>query len=197
MFGANVSGRGEAAPSWGGGHFPVRKSLIVIVVAAGALWLAWQIIAVAISDYFAFSDPETALAWNSEQLEALQRIAEDQSTSLPDQASGAALADLARRIMSIEPLSGFPFRVLASLAEANNDDVRAESLMRVAGTRTLRDVRGQMWLADDELSKKNYEAALAHIDALLRVWPSIGEALFPVLADLAIQPDSANAVSEL
>ncbi len=64
----------------------------------------------------------------------------------------------------------------------------------MAAARSLRDVRTQIWLADDELLSGNYLQAFERIDALLRVWPDLGETLFPVLADLALQPDSSDAL---
>lgn len=174
--------------------FSVYGLLASAIAVVSALWVAWQIITVAISDYFSLTEPEIALAWNPDHAEALQQIAERQLSLLPDKDVKAPIMEAARHIISEKPLSGFPFRALASVAEANENEERAESLMRIAAFRTRRDVRAQIWLADEELLKKDYTDALVHIDALLRVWPQISDRLFPVLAQLATERDAKEAL---
>lgn len=165
-----------------------------LIAAVGVFWLAWQIITIAVADFYALSRPELALAWDPDHAEALMEVAEQQLPFVVDKAQQQAIANLAGRAMIGDPLSAVPLRVFALIAEANGDDHRADSLMRMAAARSLRDVRSQIWLADYQLLNGNYSEAFERIDALLRVWPELGDTLFPVLTGLAIQPESSDVV---
>jgi hypothetical protein len=175
-------------------HHIGLTALAAIGMATIGLWLAWNIIASAVADFYVFSRPDLALALDSEHAEGLRQMAEQQLPLATDPSQQPELADLARRAMISGPLSAAPLRVFALIAEANGDDDRAAALMRMAAARSLRDLKTQIWLADYRLLNGDYLEASRHIDVLLRIWPAFGETLFPVLVDWTSHPQGQQAL---
>ena len=163
-------------------------------IAVAGCWLAWNIVVHAVSDYYVFARPDIALAFDSEHAAALRQVAEQKLSDIADEEQRRELAELAERALINEPLNPAPLRVLALVTEEEGDDPRAESLMKLAAGRALRDEKAQIWLADYHLLAGDFHQAMEHIDALLRVWPNLGETLFPVLAELTGEAESAEAV---
>jgi hypothetical protein len=88
-----------------------------------------------------------------------------------------------------DPLADGALGVVAFAAELNGDMERAERLMKLAGSRSLRDIRVQAWLFNRELLARNYAEALTHADAVLRVWSDVSDIFLPVMAGFASDPD--------
>src|SRR5688572_7064220 len=115
---------------------PGRRQYVAVLAAAGALWLGWQIISVAVSDYHALARPEIALAWDPEHAEALRQLAEQRLSLLADQSEQQQLTALVRRAIVGEPLKAAPLRIAGLIAEEAEDIHRAETLMRMAAARS-------------------------------------------------------------
>lgn len=165
-----------------------------VAAVVGALVLAWQIAILAVADYYALSQPETALAWKPGHTEALVQLLEREAPKATDLSQKEALAEVASYVLIGNPLNSTPFRMVALAAEESGDADRARLLMKTAAHRTRRDTLTQMWLADENLFAGDYAGAMENIDAILRVWPDMRETLLPVMSELALERESGDAL---
>jgi hypothetical protein len=162
-----------------------RRLPWLAISLAGALWLTWNIIVVAVSDFYGATRPEFALSLDENHPVALRQLSEQKLTDLGDEKPDPEFVDLVQRAMLADTLSSVPLRVLA-LAVEESDSARARRLMQMAEDRSRRDIPTQIWLADDHLLAGRYPEAMRRIDALLLIWPELGHTLFPVLHELAL-----------
>lgn len=137
----------------------------LVVAAVGA----WQIVAMAQARSMAQKVPEQALAWRSADPRALSYRAEqefvDAATSGRPTAEARAFA---RQALQAGPLEVRALRVLAWVAAEEGDDRRARRLMGLAASRSQRDVSSHLWMFRDRLKARDFAAAFAHGDALMR-----------------------------
>ena len=138
--------------------------------AAGllSLLLAWQIVAVAQAGRLARDMPAEALKWRPAQALALARLAELRFESGGAVSPGETPEALARRALAAGPLQVRAIRVLAWSAEREGDSRRALALMTIAGARSQRDAASHLWLLRNRLRARDFAAAYAHGDALMR-----------------------------
>jgi hypothetical protein len=165
----------------------------LLIAGFVACWLAVQIAVGAVSDYFAISKPDLALAWNPDHAEALAEAAERRFESAAAAEKQGALG-LARQAMIESPLIASPLRLLALKAEEEGDEARARRMMQMAAQRSPRDLKAQIWLADEALLAGDFSLGLERIDALLRIWPALGETLFPALARMTTEAAASDAL---
>ncbi|MDR0181657.1 tetratricopeptide repeat protein [Lysobacter arvi] len=95
----------------------------------------------------------------------------------PDRMERAALTALRDR-----PIDGGAYRLLAQAAATRGDDERAGMLFRIAVRRDPRDWQAHAFLMDDAFRQGNAAEGLAHLDAILRVVPDLGDSLLPALS---------------
>src|SRR5690606_31078880 len=171
----------------------MKAALRIPFVVVGLLVLAWiglTAIQVTRADALAHADPEAALRIDPDHPQALLRLAWRQ---LGNDQTEEAMAT-ARHLLAVEPGQGDAFAVLA-LAAAKRGDTNAEALAKIALQRAPRnrDLRTQeaarAWRAGD------LPAAMAQIDALLRLTPSRGKTLYPALAQQSADPAFAEALA--
>lgn len=167
----------------------IRIPLAIVGLVLMA-WLAWTIIQVTRADALAETDPQAALRIDPDHPQALLRLAWRQ---LGDDQVDQAMAT-ARHLLSVEPGQGDAFAVLA-LAAAKRGDANADALAKIALQRAprVRDLRIQE--AAKALRAGDFPAAMAQMDALLRLTPSRGKTLFPALAEQAADPAFAEAIA--
>lgn len=149
----------------------VRRTATVATVALAAVlggFLAWQIVAVAVANKLAEAAPEQALRWRPHHARALANVAEALAVGSVDSNTIEQPEHLARAALESSPLQVTAIRVLAWMAEARGDNRRALSLMTLAGRRSQRDLASHLWLFQNRLAARDYEAAYAHGDALMR-----------------------------
>jgi len=161
--------------------------LLLAVLVLGALFAAWRVLWVTRADGLAKADPERTLGMAPRQPEALLALAERQLSAGQRQQAVAT----ARRLLSVEPLQGRGFRVLAQAAEQEGDAASALALYEIAVRRSPRDVTSRAWLAQHYLEARDFRAALEQIDMILRVSPRQQAGLLPILVQLANDPDFA------
>lgn len=170
------------------------KAIVRIAVAAISVailaWIGWVAIQTTRIDKLAETDPEAALRLDPDHPQALLALAWRQ---LGRDDNAAAMAT-ARHLLAVEPGQGDAFAVLA-LAAARNGDANAEQLAAIALQRAPRnrDLRTQQAAA--ALKAGDLPAAMAQIDALLRLTPSRGKTLFPALAQQAQDPRFADVLA--
>jgi hypothetical protein len=132
-----------------------------VVVAAGLIWLGWQVALVPLA---ARAPSEHAVRLSPGSAEVLARAAEGEMRAGDMEDAGY----LARLSLSKAPFDVEALRVLAmSEAEAGRTD-QADELMTLAGNWSLRDSAAHSWLIESRLRRGNYASAFAHADTLVR-----------------------------
>jgi hypothetical protein len=155
------------------------------VVVAG-----WRIVTLAMSDFFADSDPARALEWRSTHPDALLRLAELRLAARRFHEAGT----LAQRALAANPLDGRAYRVLADVAREQGDPVRQRTLIELAVQHAPRDIAARTWAAQIALEQGDAAAAFSHYDRILRVAPEAQTTIFPVLAGFAAMPGARDAL---
>lgn len=172
-------------------RLPARIIVSVVVLALASLGL-WRILATGMSDYLvAGGHPQDALSWDKNNPGALAAVARQQRIDgKPDQA-----VDSARTLLQREPLNGQGFIILADIAEAEANKIQASMLATIAIRRAPYALAPRAWLAGEQLSEGNYQAALKNLDEILSISPGQQTRLFPILIDLAAKPEFADALA--
>ncbi len=166
----------------------------VIGLSIGLIWVAWHIVADNAAQRSAYSAPEKALGWVSDNSTALDQIAEDELTSSKGDVVQAQRS--AERALRLNPLDSRALFLLAFVAERKGDTEKAAALMHMAGSRTWRDLVTQLWLFNYESSHWRFADALPHADAVLRIDPSFKKEVFPVLGAFATNDMAFKALSD-
>ena len=166
-----------------------RRLLALLLLVACCL-LAWRVLALGLADFWARSQPERALFWRPDHPEALFRLAERQAA---DKRWSEAFAT-AKRAQAANPLDGRPLRILAQVADAAGDQDLALQRYALAARLAPRDAATHLWLLNRALARRQPEAAVAHMDALLRLIPEARQALYPQAVLLAVHPLSRDAM---
>jgi tetratricopeptide (TPR) repeat protein len=165
----------------------IAAAAILVVILA---WVGWTSIQATRVDELAETDPEAALRLDPDHPQALLRLAWRQLGSGQSDAATAT----ARHLLAVEPGQGDAFAVLA-LAAARRGDANADQLAKIALQRAPRnrDLRTQQ--AATELKAGDLPAAMAQIDALLRLSPSRGDVIYPAMAQQAADPVFAEVLA--
>ena len=121
-------------------------------------------------------------------LEALQRLP---PTEL-DEANDAARAAYQR-----EPLDAATLIGLSRLAEVRGEGETAERLKLIAGDMTPRDTAVQVEALTILLRRRDFDAVMYRLDGLIRARPQQTQNFFGVAAEIARDPDGANAVARM
>jgi tetratricopeptide (TPR) repeat protein len=165
----------------------VAAAAILVVILA---WVGWTSVQATRADALANTDPEAVLRLDPDHPQALLQLAWRQ---LGNNQNDAATAT-ARHLLSVEPGQGDAFAVLA-LAAAKRGDSNAVQLAKIALQRAPRnrDLRTQEAAA--ALKAGDLPAAMAQIDALLRLSPGRGKVLYPAMAEQAAAPPFAKVLA--
>src|SRR5690606_3887545 len=143
---------------------------IAVVGLLVLAWIGWTAIQVTRADALAQTDPEAALRIDPDHPQALLRIA---WRPLGNDQADAARAT-ARHLLAVEPGQGDAFAVLA-LAAAKRGDANAEALAKIALQRAPRNRDLRTQAAARALRAGDLPAAMAQMDALLRLSPGRGK----------------------
>lgn len=158
--------------------------------------VAWQIVAVAQASRLAQSAPDVALAWRPDHPRALGYLAEREFTDAATSGrSPEAARGLARRALNAGPLEVRALRVLAWVADEEGDDKRARRLMTLAASRSQRDVSSHLWMFRDRLQARDFDAAFAHGDALMRHAGTLREAAVLMASAAGADETAARALA--
>ncbi|MCG6861954.1 MAG: tetratricopeptide repeat protein [Chromatiaceae bacterium] len=172
-----------------------RRFLIVLT----AMLLVWRIGATGMSAYYVEllnggdkAAASKALAWDGSQPVAMLH----EAVSLREQDPDAA-AELLVRANGANPTDPRPFLGMADLALAQGDESRSEALVATALDLVPADPRVQRRVAGYWISRGDLERAMRHWSLALEAQPGLGRRLFPVLLDLAENPDTRSAFMSL
>ncbi|MEO6658163.1 MAG: hypothetical protein ABIM73_07810, partial [Arenimonas sp.] len=155
------------------------QSLLVIFLFG----LGWRVLSLGLADATSRSSPQKTLQWRPNHPAALFLLAEQQAKTpeLHRQAKTNALATL-----RAYPLEGRAYRVLGQLAEAEKKPQVAFEFYQKAVKYSPRDVQSHLWLLNYSLKAEDAKAAVAHLDAMLRLEKSLMPQLMPMIGGLAI-----------
>ena len=161
-----------------------------LLALCACLALTWPILQILRADLVAEADPERALAAWPRDARAL--AAAGPARFARGDVAGARAAGQA--LIANSPLAGIGYRLLAQGAEHAGDTAQARILFRQAARRAPRDRVSQGWLAVDAATHGDFDAALVHMDVLLRVAPGLFDALAPSLATFVALPEARAAL---
>jgi tetratricopeptide (TPR) repeat protein len=168
---------------------PLHWAVLALVLAMAAL-AAHRVVAVAMADRLANSDPEAALRWNPQHPVALTTLARDRL----DAGDPEAARQLARRALAAAPLHAPAFSLLAEIS-ARAGEPEALDLAQAAVRRNPRDLRARARLAEAALARAQYDAAITQLDVILRLSPQQRGRLIPELLAWSAEPDFADALA--
>ncbi len=167
-----------------------KTKIISFILLAMLALLLVRVLSLGMADHYARSKPERALFWRSTHPEALYRMAESQARAK----RWPQAAEYAKRAIAANPLDGRAVRVLAQSVEAGGNSRRAAALYRTAAKLAPRDVQTHAWLLQYALLNRQAQPAVTHLDALLRVKPSLIDSLRPQANQLAANPATRAAM---
>lgn len=104
----------------------------------------------------------------------------------------AQARELARRSLIVDALNPGALRTLAGSEQLKSE--QAGRLLDSALALSRRDIGTQLMEIEFKVARNNVAGALAHYDQALRVKPSVGEALYPVLLSAATDPELLPAI---
>jgi tetratricopeptide (TPR) repeat protein len=180
----------DAAEAYNTHDLPRWSLWVGLVVLA---WIAWRVLSLGQADALASREPNSALAWRSDQADALLLKAQAQLLA----GDGPDAEAAARQALTANPLDGRGYRMLAEAALAKGNAADALRRYQLASQRSPRDLPSHQWLAARYLQAGDYPRLLAHIDSVLRVEPELSPQVFPDLVRLATLPAAQPALARL
>lgn len=112
-------------------------------------------------------------------------LTRDGSSAADQQRSDA----LARHALLQDPMAVTALSVLGFNADLRGDRIAAQRMFSRAQTMSRRDVRTQLWMIEYAVGQNDIPEALDQYDMTLRVFPSLGALLYPILAQASDDPD--------
>lgn len=96
------------------------------------------------------------------------------------------IRDLAERLIAVAPLNATGHRLLG---EVSDDVATARQHMTEAVKRSRRESVAVFWLMNDRFLARDYDAAMTHVDVLLRTRPGLARQIAAYVADMSNTPD--------
>ena len=162
-----------------------REVLLGGVLACAGGWAGWVALSIDRARQALPADPVRALSWRADDPGALLLLA-DSRIEAGDLEGATALAT---RAFIGDPLSYRALALLASLAEWNGDQDRADALLRLAAARTRQDAPLQARFIQLQIRTGDLAGALDSLDGVMRAVRPIHPAFLTTLAELAAAPD--------
>lgn len=155
------------------------------------LVLAWRVLSLGMADANTRTAPEQALQWRSKHSSALFLLAEQQAKT---PASFEAAKRNAAAALRAYPFEARAYRVLAQMADAEKKSELAFDLYQKAVRYSPRDLESHLWLLNYSLRTENADAAVYHLDKLLRMQIDLLPPLMATVGGIAVQPASQTAL---
>ncbi len=168
---------------------PSPKEWVVrLVLAAVAVALGYYSVTFSIAQVAAKRDP--ALAYRLAPYDG--RIAAAYATSLAGPNAtpqDRAQADvLAKRALQHDLLAVGAAATLGLNADVRGDEAAARRYFTYAQKLSRRDLRTQLWMIEDAVQREDIPGALHQYDITLRIFPTLSDVLYPVLASASVDP---------
>lgn len=164
-------------------EWAVRLALAAVAAVLGCYGVMFSIAQVVVK-----RDP--ALAYRLVSYDG--RITAAYATSLAGVATtpkDRARADvLAKRALQQDPTAVSAAATLGVNADGRGDKAVARRYFTYAQKLSRRDLRTQLWMIEDAVQREDIRGALHQYDITLRVFPNLGELLYPVLTSASADP---------
>ncbi len=211
----NASAPGEGA---GGAKRGVKSALKLVLLVFIGLVLEWQVVSRSVVSFLAGVKPELAVRISPSDGIALgalaerrylaadaERVAAEEKAKAGDtgqairipEARLAEIGDLAKRALADLPLDARTLAVLGATSDAQGDKPKARALMTLAAKLTHQETIAELWLLDDALKTRSFDAAAIKADTVLRTKPNAMPLIAPVLARMAEDGEAAASVGRL
>jgi tetratricopeptide (TPR) repeat protein len=166
---------------------PALRMLMVLLL----IGVAWRVFSLGMADAKSRSAPEQALQWRPQHSSALFFLAEQQ---VKNPASFEAAKKNAIAALHAYPFEARAYRVLAQAADAEKKPELAFILYQKAVRYAPRDLESHLWLLNYSLRTEDADAAVDHLDKLLRMQIDLLKPLVPTIGGLAVRPSSQTAL---
>jgi len=170
------------------------------VLAAAFLVLAligYQVVATAMADSTARTDPDVALSWrpnhaiaHAETARLLLREAEAAGTT-------AEAESHLRSALAASPVAPGAFRMLGLAADAAGDEALAAEILTHAGGMSNRDIAVELWLLNHMARTGDYRGVVEQADTVMRTRSDLRRPLFTVLLELAMADETRPFVVDV
>lgn len=102
--------------------------------------------------------------------------------------------NLARRALRQDGTAVLALSTLGFDADLRGDRTAARRFFVQAQRQSRRDLRTQLWMIEDAVARGSIAEALKQYDITLRVFPELGQLLYPVLANAGTEPAIRRAL---
>jgi hypothetical protein len=172
----------------------VLGGILTIVVAAGLSWVGQQIYTAAAVDHRVVTETANDLVTVSSPAALLDQFALNQVRRPDANLDVSAARSAAEQALREEPLDSRALALLAIIAERQGNRDKADALMSRAGRQTWHDPLIESWLLVRNLQKRDFNAALEPMDALLRTQNGLQPGEAQMLVELAGVPNGLTAI---
>jgi hypothetical protein len=170
------------------------QTLKLVLFAALAAGLMWEVTSRTFAAFLANLAPERALYIHSQQPTALLKLAQIKLAASDEKQARRR----AEQALLSDPLNAQALRILGQIAEMSKDGPRSWQLMRASVRRSLNETFSVVWLMDKSAERRDYAEAMYYADVLLRTRPQLGsEFAIPVLARIAEDKEAVVAFKEM
>lgn len=159
-----------------------------LALAAAAAVLGYYSVTFSIAQVVVDSDPALAYRlapYDGRITAAYATSLAGEDATLQDRARADNLAKLALRQ---DPTAVAAVATLGVNADVRGDKAAARRYFIYAQKLSRRDFRTQLWMIEDAVERGDVPAAVHQYDITLRVFPNLGEILYPVLASASGDP---------
>ncbi|MFK8252357.1 tetratricopeptide repeat protein [Ancylobacter terrae] len=178
--------------NWGPGRW---RLWLFGLLAAGIVWLGYNIALTAFAVYYSANEPERALALRDDNPLALVTLAA-RDLDLGTAEGRVTARELARKALIAYPLDVRAIRVLALAADAEGDKDTARALMSAASARSRRDLAVDWWLAQDAMQSGDGPRAVQHVDNIMRTRTNVRDDMLPLLLHMLDIPATREPLAD-
>ncbi len=173
----------------------MRKYAFAALTIAALLLLGAASVRSALTNFYAATAPEKALAINAGDARALQAATLNSFVASNGQITSETLG-LSRRLARAAPLDDFPVMLIGLGDYLGGDVASASTAMRAALDRNPRSRIPRLFFIERSYVTGNFATAVAEIGGLLKIQPEAEVHALPVLEQMASQPAGQAALVE-
>lgn len=179
----------------GAGRF--FSGVATLFVACALCVLGWRIVVDTIADHRAGEAAAGETMALSSSAAMLDRSALHQITMANGAGDLAAARHSAEQALRSDPLDTRAIALLAMIADRRGDRDRADELMNIAAGRTFHDPMIETWMLLRNLQLRDFDAALSHVDVLLRTHPEFEPVTLRMFAEMTGHPSARRAMTDV
>ncbi len=159
-----------------------------LALAAVAAVLGYYSVTFSVAQVVVGSDPELAYRLAPYDGRITAALSEALSGEGATPADLARAESLAKRALQQDPTAVAAAATLGIVADGRGDKAAARRYFTYAQKLSRRDLRTQLWMIEDAVERGDLAGAVRQYDITLRVFPTMGELLYPVMAGASSDP---------